>query len=152
MNNITIYGHKLVTLAPCAGRCFKNRYELLNQRALKISMLYTNRIFQCIGNKYFVLPYSIDIVKTLSNYFEFRMNTRGLSAYIARWLLELWQILSWSCHQSISQSVSLSVSYHPWLVIINHDKSSSMTLIIIHNSWSIIINKSSVMFLIIINQ
>ena len=28
---------------------FKNTYELLNLRALKISMLYKNRIFQCMG-------------------------------------------------------------------------------------------------------
>ena len=31
------------------GGCFKNAYELLNLRALKISMLYTNHIFQCMG-------------------------------------------------------------------------------------------------------
>ena len=28
---------------------FKNVYELLNLRALKISMLYKNHIFQCMG-------------------------------------------------------------------------------------------------------
>ena len=32
-----------------SGGHFKNTYELLNQRALKISMLYKNRIFQCMG-------------------------------------------------------------------------------------------------------
>ena len=31
-----------------SGRRFKNTYELLNPRALKISMLYKNRIFQCM--------------------------------------------------------------------------------------------------------
>ena len=31
------------------GVCFKNMYELLNLRALKISMLYKNHIFQCMG-------------------------------------------------------------------------------------------------------
>ena len=31
------------------GGRFKNVYELLNLRALKISMLYTNDIFQCMG-------------------------------------------------------------------------------------------------------
>ena len=31
------------------GGRFKNTYELLNPRALKISMLYKNRIFQCMG-------------------------------------------------------------------------------------------------------
>ena len=28
---------------------FKNTYELLNPRAFKISMLYKNRTFQCMG-------------------------------------------------------------------------------------------------------
>ena len=51
---------------------------------------------------------------------------------------------------SINKSVSQSLIIHDF--IINYDKSSSMTLIIIHQSWSIIITKSSVMFLIIINQ
>ena len=32
------------------GGRFKNAYELLNLRALKISMLYKNCIFQCMGN------------------------------------------------------------------------------------------------------
>ena len=31
------------------GGRFKNTYELLNPRALKISMLHKNRIFQCMG-------------------------------------------------------------------------------------------------------
>ena len=31
------------------GGRFKNNYELLNLRALKISMLYKNHIFQCTG-------------------------------------------------------------------------------------------------------
>ena len=31
------------------GGRFKNTYELLNPRALKISMFYKNRIFQCMG-------------------------------------------------------------------------------------------------------
>ena len=33
---------------PPGGR-FKNTYELLSLRALKISMLYKNRTFQCMG-------------------------------------------------------------------------------------------------------
>ena len=32
-----------------SGGRFKNAYELLNPRALKISMLYRNHIFQCMG-------------------------------------------------------------------------------------------------------
>ena len=31
------------------GGRFKNAYELLNLRALKISMLYKSHIFQCMG-------------------------------------------------------------------------------------------------------
>ena len=31
-----------------SSRRLKNTYELLNPRALKISMLYKNRIFQCM--------------------------------------------------------------------------------------------------------
>ena len=34
---------------PASGGRFKNAYELLNLRALKISMLYKNRTFQCMG-------------------------------------------------------------------------------------------------------
>ena len=33
----------------CPGGRFKNANELLNLRALKIPMLYKNRIFQCMG-------------------------------------------------------------------------------------------------------
>ena len=31
------------------GGCFKNTYELLNLRALKISKLHKKHIFQCMG-------------------------------------------------------------------------------------------------------
>ena len=34
---------------PLPGGRFKNTFELLNLRALKISMLYKNHIFQCMG-------------------------------------------------------------------------------------------------------
>ena len=34
--------------SPTRGR-LKNTYELLNLRALKISILYKNEIFQCMG-------------------------------------------------------------------------------------------------------
>ena len=40
---------KIVFLLKQAWGRFKNAYELLNLRALKISMLYKNRIFQCMG-------------------------------------------------------------------------------------------------------
>ena len=44
---------KWVFWLPCGGR-FKNAYELLNLRALKISMLYKNHIFQCMGKIFYV--------------------------------------------------------------------------------------------------
>ena len=37
------------SMTPCAGGRFKNTYELLNLRALKISKLHKNHIFQCMG-------------------------------------------------------------------------------------------------------
>ena len=41
------YAYLVQTIRP--GGHFKNAYELLNLRALKISMLYKNHIFQCMG-------------------------------------------------------------------------------------------------------
>ena len=35
--------------SPATGGRFKNTYELLNLRALKISKLHKNHIFQCMG-------------------------------------------------------------------------------------------------------
>ena len=40
---------RLTLPAQRPGRHFKNTYELLNLRALKISMSYKNHIFQCMG-------------------------------------------------------------------------------------------------------
>ena len=40
--------HHRIEIQP--GGAFKNAYELLNLRALKITMLYKNHIFQCMGN------------------------------------------------------------------------------------------------------
>ena len=39
----------LVETKPLPGGRFKNTYELLNLRALKISKLHKNHIFQCMG-------------------------------------------------------------------------------------------------------
>ena len=51
-NNLTCWEltfiHLPVTLLSSGGR-FKNTYELLNLRALKISKLHKNHIFQCMG-------------------------------------------------------------------------------------------------------
>ena len=37
------------SVAKCSGGHFKNGYELLNLRTLKISMLFKSHIFQCMG-------------------------------------------------------------------------------------------------------
>ena len=41
--------HVWVPFISGTGGRFKNAYELLNLRSLKISMLYKNHIFQCMG-------------------------------------------------------------------------------------------------------
>ena len=43
-----LYGYRNVSFYVPGGR-FKNTYELLNLRALKISKLHKNHIFQCMG-------------------------------------------------------------------------------------------------------
>ena len=48
-NFIQISQRQWVKLNWGPGGRFKNEYELLNLRALKISMLYENHIFQCMG-------------------------------------------------------------------------------------------------------
>ena len=42
-------GHFILGSSLCSGGRFKNTYALLNLRALKISHLYKNCIFQCMG-------------------------------------------------------------------------------------------------------
>ena len=49
------------------GGHFKNTYELLNPRALKISMLYKNRIFQCMG-KIFCVEFQREPLKFHTKY------------------------------------------------------------------------------------
>ena len=44
---LTKFSQIIPALAP--GGRFKNTYELLNLRALKISKLHKNHIFQCMG-------------------------------------------------------------------------------------------------------
>ena len=46
--NLTVCTYILRSKFHSGGR-FKNAYELLNLRALKISMLYKSHIFQCMG-------------------------------------------------------------------------------------------------------
>ena len=43
------YGSPALVFFKFIGGGIKNAYELLNLRALKISMLYKNHIFQCMG-------------------------------------------------------------------------------------------------------
>ena len=49
---------------------FKNAYELLNLRALKISVLYKNHIFQCTG-KIFCVEYQMVPLKYHTKYLAF---------------------------------------------------------------------------------
>ena len=53
LRNRNVYSHRYLVIQMIWGY-FKNTYELLNPRALKISMLYKNRIFECMGRIFFV--------------------------------------------------------------------------------------------------
>ena len=58
----------LVRLRVCEFReCFKNAYEFLNLRALKISMLYKNHVFQCMG-KIFCVEFQSVALKVHTKY------------------------------------------------------------------------------------
>ena len=49
---MVVKGAPGVVMAP--GGRFKNAYELLNLRALKISMFFKSHIFQCMGKIFYV--------------------------------------------------------------------------------------------------
>ena len=51
-----------------AGGRFKNAYELLNLRALQISMLYKNHIFQCMGKIFCDLTHTLKDVDFIHNW------------------------------------------------------------------------------------
>ena len=63
------YALQLMTLAShaCYGGRIKNEHELLNLRALKISMFYKNHIFQCMG-KIFSVEFQRVPLKFHTNY------------------------------------------------------------------------------------
>ena len=63
------------------GGRFKNGYELLNPRALKISMLYKNRIFQCMG-KIFCVEFQRFPLKFHTKYL---IHTLKVVHFIHRW-------------------------------------------------------------------
>ena len=50
-----------------SGGRFKNAYELLNLRALEISMLYKNHIFQCMGKIFCVEFHTKYLTHTLKD-------------------------------------------------------------------------------------
>ena len=66
------------------GGRFKNTYELLNPRALKISMLYKNRIFQCMG-KIFCVEFQRYPLKFHSKYLT---HTFKDVHFIHRWIFK----------------------------------------------------------------
>ena len=67
----------------------KNGYELFNRRALKITMLYENHIFQCMGKIFHVefqrVPFEIHLTKylphTLKDMYFINENLRALSVF-----------------------------------------------------------------------
>ena len=56
--DVTVRSHVIISNTSVSivlpGGRLKNAYELLNLRALKIPMLYKNRIFQCMSKIFFV--------------------------------------------------------------------------------------------------
>ena len=63
------------------GGRFKNAYELLNPRALKISVLYKNRIFQCMG-KIFCAEFQRSPLKFHTKYLTHALKD---VSFILRW-------------------------------------------------------------------
>ena len=61
------YGVSMVNIFQKTGGGFKNTYELLNPRALKISMLYKNHIFQCMGKIFCVEFHTKYLTHTLKD-------------------------------------------------------------------------------------
>ena len=68
----------------CSGGRFKNAYELLNLRALTISMLYKNHIFQCMG-KIFCVEFQRVPLKFHTKYLTHTMKNVN---FIRRWKLK----------------------------------------------------------------
>ena len=59
------------------GGRFKNAYELLNLRALKISMLYKSHIFQCMG-KIFCVEFQRVPLKFHTKYLAHTLKDKSL--------------------------------------------------------------------------
>ena len=66
-------GSLLLRLLQWPGGRFKNTYELLNLRVLKISMLYKNHIFQCMG-KIFCVEFQREPLKFHAKYLTHTLN------------------------------------------------------------------------------
>ena len=71
-----------------SGGRFKNNYELLNLRALKISMLYKNHIFQCTG-KIFCVEFQRVPLKFHTKYFTHTLK------YVD--FIHIWKFKSHNC-------------------------------------------------------
>ena len=93
--HFTSFGHsevvQIVEIFPCGrqGRGhFKNTYELLNPRALKISALYKYCIFQCMG-KIFCVEFQRSPLK-----FHIKYLTHALKDvhFIHRWKFKSWAL------------------------------------------------------------
>ena len=69
------------TVTHSSGGHFKNTYELLNPRALKMSTLYKNHIFQCMG-KIFCVEFQ-------------RVPLKFHTKYLAHTLKYVWFIQTW---------------------------------------------------------
>ena len=76
---------------PYPGGRFKNAYELLNLRALKILMLYKNHIFQCM-NKIFYVEFQRVPFKFCSKYLT--LTLKNVDIY-CEYLVKL------SCHNGL---------------------------------------------------
>ena len=91
---------------------FKNTCELLNPRALKISKLYTNRMFQCM-RRYFVWNFKGSLWNSAQNILSIHWNMcilftgeilrafrfKSSSAFLKRPLIMFWCVLSWFHYQ-----------------------------------------------------
>ena len=78
---LNILLHVFIILMIRSGGRLKNVYELLNLRALKISMLYKNHIFQCVG-KIFCVEFQREPLKFHTKYLTHTLKDVD---FIQRW-------------------------------------------------------------------
>ena len=97
------------------GGRFKNAYELLNLRALKIPMLYKNRIFQCMGKIFCVefqrVPLKFHtkyLTHTLKDVSSFLKRPQGLQSIRFSVKMLTLQSLFWDAYQLLESSIHSS--------------------------------------------